>query len=631
MTLKIISTILFVCFITLNGTGQLNTNDSLKVRNLDKEARATITIDKEKAIELCDEAIKLAKTDKEMVQIPLTTKALTHFQHGEKEASVAIMQHVIALAKGTGNDKSLASAYRNLGQIEEYTGSFDEALKNYMLSNEVYRRSSEYDGNPNLYMTIADLHFRLEDIPKAQENYEKGLVLAPIWKSDQLIAEFEVKLAKLFLYKEEVDSAFYFASKANIFYQSSGINPKVNDPKEVLAEIAVKQGDLQKGIVYYTTLLNTLIAQKDTRRIAYISQKVGTLFLEKEDYKAALQSFERSLKANEKLNAPAVADDYKMLAFIHAKTGDYKTAFNFQKKYSDKYETLLNADKLQQINDLQIKYDTEKKARENEKLNFELALKEKENKLVKADLIVRNYIIAGIITFAFILIVIAVLIFNRRKVMQDNKMLKLEQKLLKTQMNPHFISNALMSAQGYIYDNKPKEASSYLTKIARLTRLILENSRKDSISLADEIATLKNYLLVQQKRYENFDFELNVADSLDLEEVYLPPMLTQPFVENAIEHGIQNLPYRGALQIDFSAINTRKLQISIADNGFGIKNSTASVKENHQSLSSQIVKERLKNLAEFYRQKLDFTITNNRTSKESGAGTKVILTLPLSN
>ncbi|MFT5821748.1 MAG: tetratricopeptide (TPR) repeat protein [Crocinitomix sp.] len=630
MVIKKSIIVLLLCQLTYTGLAQINKQDSLKIRDLDKEARSYISRDKEKAIEICDEAINLANSDREMMLIPMTTKALTYFQHGEKEASVALMNNVILIAKAINNDKSLSSAYRNLGQIEEYTGSFDKAIENYMLANEAYQRSSEYEGNPNLYMTIADLHFRLEDISKAKENYRNGLSLAPIWQNDKLIAEFEVKLAKIFLVEDEIDSAFYYANKAELFYNSSDQKPTVNDPKEVLAEIAIKQGNLGVGIKYYENLLDSLVLKEDTRRIAYVAQKLGTVLLKKEDYVGALEAFDLSLKSNEKLQSPAIIDDYEMLAFINEKKGNLKEAYRFQKKYSDKYEEILNAEKLKQINDLQVKYDTEKKERENEKLNFDLSLKEKENKIVKSGLTVRNYIIVGVITLFLILLGLAFLAYNRRKVVQDNKMLKLEQKLLKTQMNPHFISNALMSAQGYIYDNKPKEASSYLTQIARLTRLVLENSRKESISLEDEISTLESYLLVQQKRYENFDFELTVGDDLDPEEIHLPPMLTQPFVENAIEHGVQNLSYRGLLQINFSSIEKNKLQISIADNGLGINNSSKST-EDHQSLSSQIVKERLKNLAEFYKQKLDFNITNNSTSQEQGEGTKVILTLPLSN
>lgn len=629
MTISVHLILLFTFLVSFSGLAQLNQQDSLRVLELDKEARTIMMTDMSKAIETCDEAISISRSDLNMMLVPMTTKALIYFQHGEKDSSVAIMNNVILIAKHINNDSRLSSAYRNLGQIEEYTGSYEKALENYILANEAYQRSSEYEGHPNLLMTIGDLHFTLQNIPKAKENYEKGLELAPTWQNDKLIAEFEVKLAKIYLEKEEIDSAFFFATKANQYYVESGEDPKVNDPREVLADIQVKSGNTLEGIAYYEDVLQNLIAEGDTRRIAYNAQKLGVLYLEKGDYNAAIRTIELSLKSNEKLQSPAIADDYKTLADIYEKSGNYEKAFEFQKKYSTKYEELLNAEKLDQINNLQVKYDTEKKERENEKLSFELALKDKENKIAKVDLAFRNYLIVGIIIIALILLGVVFLIYNRRKVVHDNKMLKLEQKLLKTQMNPHFISNALMSAQGYIYDNKPKEASTFLAKIAQLTRLVLENSRKETISLEDEIATLENYLFVQQERYENFDFELNIDQRLDPEEIQLPPMLAQPFVENAIEHGIQNLPYRGLLQINFTT-EDEKLCISIADNGPGIK-APSKTKENHQSLSGTIVKERLQNLAEFHKQKLDFSITNNFTSKQHGEGTKVILTLPMSN
>ncbi len=620
---------LFICQLSILCFSQLDRQDSLKVRKLDKEARSNMMKDKQKALSLCEEAIELSKDDSEMGLYPMTTKALVHFQHGEKEESVDIMNKVISIAKEIGNDKSLSSAYRNLGQIEEYTGSFDAAIQNYMLANEAYSRSSEYDGHPNFYMAIADLHFRLKNIANAKENYRRGLSMAPIWQDDKLVAEFETKLAKLFLTDGEIDSASYYANRADTYFTSAGLFGTVNDPKEVLADIAIEMGNLDRGINYYEDLMKLLVEKEETRRIAHNAQKLGAIQIKKGKFNDALKTFHLSLEANEKLKSPAVNDDYNMLAYIYDQLGDYQKAFEFQKKYSEGYEEVLTAEKLEKINDLQIKYDTEKKDRMNEKLSFDIALKEKENKIVSSNLRTRNRTLIALSVIFLLLLGFAFLIYNRRKVLQQNKMLKLEQKLLKTQMNPHFISNALMSAQGYIYENQPKKASSYLTKIARLARLVLEYSRKETISLDDEIAIIENYLLVQQERYENFDFELIISEDLDPEDIYLPPMLTQPFVENSIEHGIQNLSYRGFVRIEFKGKNDNQLQVSVSDNGVGMT-STNELNENHTSLSSEIVNERLKNLAAYYKQKLQFSISNNFTGANHGDGTKVVLNLPIS-
>jgi|GEM_PF-6486664 len=622
-----INLVFILCLLALPGKGQMSSQDSISVRNLDKEARSLMMTDKEQAIQLCDEAIALSQKDSTLLLTPMTTKALILFQHGEVEASVELMEQVIATAQAIKDNSKLSSAYRNMGQIKEYSGVYEEALEYYILSNDAYQQASEYEGHPNLLMTIGDLYFRLEDIEGAKENYEKGYELAPIWKSEKLLAEFETKLAKIFYTQDEVDSAFSYASKSNDFYAKT-IRPRVNDPVEVLADIAVARGDLVKGIAYYETVLKTQVEQEETRRIGYIAQKLGKLQVEEKNYRGAKKHMELALQANEKLSSPDLAENYEMLALIYAKTGNPDKAYEYQKKYSDTYKELLNSEKLEQINDLQIKYETEKKERENERLNYELSIEQKENELAQAELYKRNYLIGGIAGLCLVLLLTFYLYFNRKKVVQRNTMLRLEQKLLKTQMNPHFISNALVSVQGYILDNNPMEANSILTKIAKLSRLILENSRKESISLEEEITTLQNYLMIQKKRYDNFDYELVVEDTLDPEDVWLPPMLTQPFVENAIEHGMQNLGYKGLLQIIFRP-HKGKLNISIADNGSGID--AHKVDPAHKSLSSIIVKERLHNLSVYYKEKLDFSISNNYTSPVHGEGTKIVLSLPLLN
>lgn len=619
--------VLILCLLVLQGKGQIGSKDSTSVRNLDKEARSIMMTNKDQAILLCDEAITLSQKDSSLLLTPLTTKALIFFQHGEVETSVGLMDEVIAIAQKIQNNSKLSSAYRNMGQIKEYSGVYDEALEYYILSNDAYQKDSEYEGHPNLLMTIGDLYFRLEDNSGAKENYEKGYALAPIWQSDKLLAEFETKLAKVFYTQNELDSAFSYASRSNEFYANTK-RPTVNDPAEILADISVARGNLTKGVAYYETVLVSLIEKEETRRTAYIAQKLGELKVEQKNYIGAKKNLELALQSNEKLGSPDLAENYEMLALIHSKTGSLGKAFEFQKKYSETYKELLNSEKLQQINDLQIKYETEKKERENERLSFELSIEQKENEIAQADLSKRNYLIGGIVGLCMVLLATLYLYFNRKKVVQRNEMLRLEQKLLKTQMNPHFISNALVSAQGYILDNNPREANGFLTKLAKLTRLILENSRKESISLEEEITTLQNYLMIQQKRYNNFDYELVVEDSLDPEDVWLPPMLTQPFVENAIEHGMQNLSYKGLLQIVFRP-HKGKLNISIADNGSGIDPNKAN--NTHISLSSVIVKERLQNLSAYYKEKLDFSISNNYTSPIHGEGTKIVLSLPLLN
>lgn len=596
--------------------------DSLKIENYCAEALEVFSKDFNKAIGLCEKAFELSRLDSIMMLKPLTSKALVYFQKGNKKESLEIMFDVIKIAKNSNNLAGLSSAYRNLGQIEYYTGGYEKALASYVKANTIYKEYGEFSSHPELLIDIADLHFTLQNISKAKNTYYEALEVAYEW-SDDMVAEVKVRLAKILVKQNKLDSARILAEEAQAYYEKIGNHKVYNSPKDIIAVIYEKLGQYDKTIKILEERKMFFLGRGDERSYAGVALRLGILYGKKNQNNKALNSFMDSYRINKKIKNPALIDDLNMLSYFHERDGNIQKALDYYKEYMEKYKEMLNEKKLQQVNDMQVKYETEKKERENEKLSYELSISEKDAEIALQNASKKNYLIIGISILLILFLVIGVLFWKRRRVIFSYKMLRLEQNLLKTQMNPHFISNALMSAQGYIYENKMKEASDYLTKVAKLTRQVLESSRKDSVTLEEEIEILKSYIHVQQKRYNTFDFYLKVSDKLDLEEVEVAPMLTQPLVENAIEHGISNIDYRGKVEVDYSITHQNKLQILVTDNGRGIENSRSNDPE-HNSISSQIIKERLKNLSDFYKQKLDFEILSHVEN-----GTRVILTLPL--
>ncbi|MBE9481563.1 MAG: histidine kinase [Bacteroidetes bacterium] len=203
------------------------------------------------------------------------------------------------------------------------------------------------------------------------------------------------------------------------------------------------------------------------------------------------------------------------------------------------------------------------------------------------------YFLEGLL---FVLIIVAYIKYREKKIKEKNKLLLLEQKLLRSQMNPHFIFNSLTSIQSFIFENNPIEAGSYLSKFSELIRAILYNSREEFISLEKEIKTLENYLEIQQLRYNNkFDYEIDVDPEIDIEMLKIPPMLAQPFIENSVEHGIKHIEGKGFISIKFSLIDESIFMI-IEDNGIGIEASRKmkdKKAQEHKSLAMIITKERI--------------------------------------
>lgn len=242
-----------------------------------------------------------------------------------------------------------------------------------------------------------------------------------------------------------------------------------------------------------------------------------------------------------------------------------------------------------------------------------------------------------ILTVAFIFIAIY-FAYTRYRIAQkhikaelERKNLETEQRLLRTQMNPHFIFNSLNSINSFIGSNEAEAARTYLTKFSLLMRLILQNSRIALITLADELNTIQLYLELEKLRFETaFNFAIDCEPNIDIANTYVPPMLVQPFVENALLHGIAHRKGGGLIEIKF-AMQPKALKVVVTDNGVG-RTQSALIESHNQnkkpSLGMQLTTERLASLSQQYKGKFGAILTDITDEANTVIGTKVELTMP---
>ena len=297
----------------------------------------------------------------------------------------------------------------------------------------------------------------------------------------------------------------------------------------------------------------------------------------------------------------------------------------------------LNENKYAQaIAEMSAIYELQAKEKSILELNQQVALTE--GKLAE------NRLLLVITTLSALLaIAIVILLYTRRKqrelqerarhIQLQKNAIELEQRLLRTQMEPHFVFNALGALQSFIRLDEKQQALKYLKQFSRLLRNSLELSRESQVPLADELETLSYYLELQRMRYDNrFDFRIDhrAIAGEELQEWFIPPMLIQPFVENAIIHGVDNLDGKGEITVVVTKdLSDGRLRVTITDNGPGVNATQKRPKGKKKSLSTTISRERLHILEQEHGMTFGVTVTDRSTLSGEEQGTVVELLIPV--
>jgi tetratricopeptide (TPR) repeat protein len=313
------------------------------------------------------------------------------------------------------------------------------------------------------------------------------------------------------------------------------------------------------------------------------------------------------------------------LVLLYQQTGDYKKALEYHKKYEDG-KSILTMDNLnREMMGLQAGYEDEIRRQEIAALARDNDLRRM--KLNQARI---TFISAG--SFLIIVFLIIMLWIQRKRTKSEHKALILEQRLLRSQMNPHFIFNSLSSIQNFIVTEKPDKASIYLSKFAKLVRNILDNSTEEFVVLEKEISTIENYLELQKVRYAGkFDYQIDIDNDIDIDIVKIPPMLAQPFIENAIEHGIKHRETPGHIDIRFS-MKDDTLFFEVEDDGVGRQKAReieVAQDPGHRSMATSLTHERLANLNRKLHKKIFLEIIDLKNALGEATGTRVVFGVPV--
>lgn len=342
-----------------------------------------------------------------------------------------------------------------------------------------------------------------------------------------------------------------------------------------------------------------------------IFQGLGIIYFKLSKFSLANDYYEKALQlARADNDKYLVADLLQNISVCKKELGDFKSAYKNLKEYTTLKDSLQGIESKKAVAELSTKYRSLEQQNKILRLNNEKNLLQLDAKLKAAtienqeiNLSNRKWLIIGLIIILGVSIFSFYLFYSRKKIAAAkteldirNQKLEIERKLLQSQMNPHFIFNALNSIQRFVSESDAFNAQIYLGRFGKLMRNILEQSRKSQISLEEEIETLELYIELEKLRYNNSFSAVITSDFDDDSDVKIPPMIIQPFVENAILHGFKGIDYPGILRIQFKQADETTILCTIEDNGKGrkkTKEKTDSSTLNKTSLGTQVTQNRL--------------------------------------
>ena len=354
--------------------------------------------------------------------------------------------------------------------------------------------------------------------------------------------------------------------------------------------------------------------------------KIGNAYALQKDYINAIPYYEKSIEeADDKEDLIVKKDATKKLSDLFVDTGNYQKAletFKLILKLLTNYILKENKSCLKQTD-----LDETLVSKQNRITSLE-SDRELNESLVDSRNKNQQIIIYALIAGILLLTVMAFVMYKYIKQQRfANNLLAL--KSLRSQMNPHFIFNALNSVNSFIASNDERTANKYLSDFSHLMRSVLENSEEDFIPLQKEIELLDLYTKLEHFRFKDkFDYSIIVDDAVNVSEYQIPPMLLQPYIENAVWHGLRYKTEKGHLYISIDKKSSNEITISVSDDGIGRERSKALKTEHQKKQNSKgmgNIKKRVAILNEMYKDKVDVFIDDYQN--EDDAGTKVVVTL----
>ena len=484
------------------------------------------------------------------------------------DAAKKVFEQANSIFQQLGDSINLGETYALMALAEEERGNYEQSFR-YGIKAMTYSSEEAYNALGQLYADVGD--------------YNTALYYYSRVKNPNLKIYMNLKIGEAYFLQNKYDSAIYHYQN---YIKEKGAQSKqlLSKPYALMGAVYLALKDYEKAIFYLKYSLDNFRKANNRNWVMRVLLDLGRTYKEIGDYKEAMEYTAELLAHAKESGARQYARDaHFLLAEFYDGLQQKDSAYSHLKKYA----TLNSAIDID-VSARNLEFY--KSANEREQAQLKINLLTQQRLLQQEELNQtsqqRKLLIIGILAIIVVgIVIVRNILLKKRNVEhlkeltdQELRMQKLEtikqvgemeMEVLRTQMNPHFIFNSLNSINRFILKNSTTEASDYLTKFSRLVRMILQNSQSKRIPLDQELKSLELYLNLEALRFDDhFSYKIRYEDELDITALQVPPLIIQPYAENAIWHGIMNKKERGQLDIE---LWTEKgfLYIKITDDGVG--------------------------------------------------------------
>lgn len=549
------------------------------------------------------------------------------------------------------NDRERALLLFNKGEALYLNDKYPEAFNTHLAGHKLFvRLKDEYNQGRSL-ITLSGAALHMGDIETSQKYALQALELGQLIDDKRIEGKAYNQLFKLHFRLKDYDKALSYIQLTDSLYSQEGDTTSLISIKSNEASVYLKLKEYNKALASYSEAMTLSQTKGDPKTLVSVLNNIGYTYIQAKEYERAEKFLRGAITLNKNIKAVNAAP-YKGLGNLFLLKAEKDSAeVNFNKALAI-YEATKNTkeeidvrDKLIALSimsgdytealDHQIVRDSLRQNVNNlEKdrllnfanVNYEVKRKETEIKHQKEINRRNNWLlISTAILFILLLISTAFYIYNTR-LRAANRASKLEQRLLRVQMNPHFIFNTLAAIQNITLEGNPIKSSNYIAKFSKLIRQNFDYVRKESIPLDKEIEMISNYIETQQLRFNKaFTYAIE-TEGIEATSIQVPPMLLQPFVENAIEYGLKEKKEGGKLLLKIERTQN-ELSFVITDNGVGRSAKAKDEKITEELHATSIFKERLKMRKKG--EEKTFVIEDLFDKNNNPAGTKVFFKLKI--